>query len=77
MSNSRASSACGDTWVVASVTFVVTPSTGRRPCQVGDLVKSAVWSTDGVLATTRIHIEDGPGDMTRATTWTTTRVTTP
>jgi len=57
-------SIAGDTWTVASVTFLVPPGTAiDGAVQVGDTVEiHAVWSADGVLTAVRIHLEDGPGD---------------
>jgi hypothetical protein len=54
----------GDTWTVAGVTFVVPSGTDiDGSVQVGDTVEiHAVWSAEGVLTATRIHLEDGPGD---------------
>jgi hypothetical protein len=54
----------GDQWTVAGVTFVVpagTPMDGS--IQVGDTVEvHAVWSAEGVLTATGIHLEDAQGE---------------
>jgi len=54
----------GDTWTVAGVAFLVTPDTEiDEGVKVGDSVEiRGVWSPEGVLTATSIHLEDSSGE---------------